>query len=204
MTKHLHCLQVLFCFPVIRLKIKRLYIVKMLSSSYNPRSYEIEWHIEWNQADSQRSPPQNWDLLILLDKPEIEHKDYDNVAYPFVALSWDVGELISPILYTKDEWKQYSFTPFYKNVEQDGIVLAWKWMMKNVYLLKDETDRQSYQEHSFLVQTVQGKPIVRIRVCAKSLFPEKCRFYKAVDILWSIVINHLPKLKEEAQTLLEQ
>ena len=77
-------------------------------------------------------------------------------------------------------------------------------MMKNVYLLKDETDRQSYQEHSFLVQTVQGKPIVRIRVCAKSLFPEKCRFYKAVDILWSIVINHLPKLKEEAQDLLEQ
>ena len=26
----------------------------------------------------------------------------------------------------------------------------------------------------------------------------------SADILWSIVINHLPKLKEEAQTLLEQ
>ena len=26
----------------------------------------------------------------------------------------------------------------------------------------------------------------------------------STDILWSIVINHLPKLKEEAQTLLEQ
>jgi uncharacterized protein with HEPN domain len=26
----------------------------------------------------------------------------------------------------------------------------------------------------------------------------------SADILWSIVINHLPKLKEEAQALLEQ
>ena len=60
----------------------------------------------------------------LLDKPEIEHGDYDNVLYPFAALSWDVGELISPIIYTKDNWRKMSFTPFYKNVEQDGIVLA--------------------------------------------------------------------------------
>ena len=26
----------------------------------------------------------------------------------------------------------------------------------------------------------------------------------SADILWSIVINHLPKLKEEVQTILEQ
>ena len=26
--------------------------------------------------------------------------------------------------HSKDEWKKYSFTPFYKNVEEDGIVLA--------------------------------------------------------------------------------
>ena len=77
-----------------------------------------------SRARNEATEDSDWDLLILLDKPEIEHKDYDNVAYPFVALSWDVGELISPILYTKDEWKKYSFTPFYKNVEEDGIVLA--------------------------------------------------------------------------------
>ena len=34
------------------------------------------------------------------------------------------GGQISPIIYTKNEWNKYSFTPFYKNVEQDGIVLA--------------------------------------------------------------------------------
>ena len=77
-----------------------------------------------SRARNEATEDSDWDLLILLDKPEIEHRDYDNVLYPFAALSWDVGELISPIIYTKNEWKKYSFTPFYKNVEQDGIVLA--------------------------------------------------------------------------------
>ena len=77
-----------------------------------------------SRARNEATEDSDWDLLILLDKPKIEHRDYDNVLYPFAALSWDVGELISPIIYTKNEWKKYSFTPFYKNVEQDGIVLA--------------------------------------------------------------------------------
>ena len=77
-----------------------------------------------SRARNEAAKDSDWDLLILLDKPEIKHEDYDNVAYPFAALSWDVGELISPILYSKNEWKKCSFTPFYKNVEEDGIVLA--------------------------------------------------------------------------------
>ena len=77
-----------------------------------------------SRARNDATENSDWDLLILLDKPEIEHGDYDNVLYPFAALSWDVGEIISPIIYTKNEWNKYSFTPFYKNVEEDGIVLA--------------------------------------------------------------------------------
>ena len=77
-----------------------------------------------SRARNEATEDSDWDLLILLDKPKIEHGDYDNVLYPFAALSWDVGELISPIIYTKESWRKMSFTPFYKNVEQDGIVLA--------------------------------------------------------------------------------
>lgn len=66
----------------------------------------------------------DWDLLVILDKPRIEQSDYDNVSYPLTALGWDLGELIIPVLYTKEEWAKNSFTPFYKNVEQDGILIA--------------------------------------------------------------------------------
>ena len=77
-----------------------------------------------SRARNEADEDSDWDLLILLDKPKIEHGDYDNVLYPFAALSWDVGELISPVIYPKEEWGKCSFTPFYKNVEQDGIVLV--------------------------------------------------------------------------------
>lgn len=64
----------------------------------------------------------DWDLLILLDKPQISLDDYD-VSYPFRELGWDLGEEINPQVYSKKEWSEYHFTPFYKNVEQDKLVL---------------------------------------------------------------------------------
>ena len=69
-----------------------------------------------NHADS------DWDLLILLDKPQITLDDYD-VGYPFREAGWDLGEEINPQVYSIKEWSQYSFTPFYKNVEHDKQVL---------------------------------------------------------------------------------
>lgn len=66
----------------------------------------------------------DWDLLILLDKPELSDSDYDDVSFPFTLLGWNIGELISPQMYTKKEWESISFLPFYKNVEQDKIVLV--------------------------------------------------------------------------------
>lgn len=66
----------------------------------------------------------DWDLLILLDKAELSDSDYDEISFPFTMLGWKIGELISPQMYTKNEWKAISFLPFYKNVEHDKIVLV--------------------------------------------------------------------------------
>lgn len=66
----------------------------------------------------------DWDLLILLDKPELSDSDYDNVSFPFTMLGWNIGELIIPQMYTKKEWDSISFLPFHKNVEHDRIVLV--------------------------------------------------------------------------------
>jgi predicted nucleotidyltransferase len=65
----------------------------------------------------------DWDLLILLDKPQIEPSDFDLISYPLYELGWKEGEQFSPKLYTIEEWKHRSFTVFYKNVETEGVVL---------------------------------------------------------------------------------
>ena len=64
------------------------------------------------------------DVYKRQDKDRLEQADYDNVSYPFVLLGCDLGTEINPILYTKKEWESYYFTPFYENVNRDGIVLV--------------------------------------------------------------------------------
>lgn len=65
----------------------------------------------------------DWDLLILLDKPELEAQDY-GIAYPFRELGWQIGEEVNPSLYTKKQWASWSYLPYYKNVERDKIVIV--------------------------------------------------------------------------------
>ncbi|MBQ2585308.1 MAG: nucleotidyltransferase domain-containing protein [Bacteroidaceae bacterium] len=76
-----------------------------------------------SRARGDASKDSDWDLLILLDKPELSESDYDNISFPFTMLGWNIGELISPQMYTKKDWESISFLPFYKNVEHDKIVL---------------------------------------------------------------------------------
>lgn len=61
-------------------------------------------------------------ILILLDKPQLTSEDYI-FAYPFRVLGWDMNEKINPQVYSTREWEDFSYTPFYMNVEQDKLVL---------------------------------------------------------------------------------
>ena len=66
----------------------------------------------------------DWDLLVIADKDKIEQADYDDVVYPLTALGWERNAMIIPVIYGREEWHQSSFTPFYKNVQQEGIRLV--------------------------------------------------------------------------------
>lgn len=76
-----------------------------------------------SRARGEAHEGSDWDLLIILNKSKIDKGDYDNVVFPFTSLGWDIGEDIIPVIYTRDEWNKSSFLPFYKNVEQDKMVL---------------------------------------------------------------------------------
>jgi len=76
-----------------------------------------------SQARGDAHANSDWDLLILIDKPNLSDQDYNNFSFPFTMLGWNIGEMISPQMYTKKEWESLSFLPYYKNVENDKIVL---------------------------------------------------------------------------------
>lgn len=76
-----------------------------------------------SRARGEAHPHSDWDVLILVDKANIEKDDFAVYAYPFVELGWKNSEDVSPQLYTINEWKAREFTPYYENVEHDKQVI---------------------------------------------------------------------------------
>lgn len=76
-----------------------------------------------SQARGTARPDSDWDVLVILNKDKLVPSDYDNITFPLIVLGWDIGEKISPVMYTEREWKKNKMTPFYKNVQKDGIIL---------------------------------------------------------------------------------
>ena len=75
-----------------------------------------------SRARGDNRPDSDWDLLILLDKPSLSFNDYD-YSYPFSELGWEINEEMNAQVYSKKEWSDYRYTPFFKNVERDKIIL---------------------------------------------------------------------------------
>ena len=95
--------------------------IKQLAIAVLPQGSSL-W-LYGSRARGDESQSSDWDLLILLDKSKITSEDYD-LAYFFRELDWDLNATISPHVYSKKQWEDWSFLPFYKNVEQDKIVLV--------------------------------------------------------------------------------
>lgn len=76
-----------------------------------------------SRARGEARKDSDWDLLIILDKAEISTEDFDRYGYPFIVLGWQYGADVSPQLYTREEWSQREYTPYYMNVEQDKKVV---------------------------------------------------------------------------------
>jgi len=74
-----------------------------------------------SQARGDAREDSDWDLLVLLDKEKKKYEDEDIYGYPFTEIGLRHKTYISVKIYTKNDWKKRIPTPFYKNVEHDGI-----------------------------------------------------------------------------------
>ena len=77
-----------------------------------------------SRARGTVKPDSDWDLLILLNKDKITTEVERNVTSPLYDLEFEIGEVISPIIYSEKEWySKHSVTPFYSNVMREGKLL---------------------------------------------------------------------------------
>ncbi len=77
-----------------------------------------------SRARGTSLPDSDWDLLILLNRDKITHEIEESITYPLYDLEIELGEVICPMVYTEEEWKnKYVVTPLYKNIMREGKAL---------------------------------------------------------------------------------
>jgi predicted nucleotidyltransferase len=76
-----------------------------------------------SRARGDARPDSDWDVLIVLNKQELEDSDYDDYCYPLHELGWSIKECINPVMYTLKDWLKYHFSLFYHHVTEEGVVI---------------------------------------------------------------------------------
>ena len=107
---------------MMKQKEEILYAIKEVIAQVMPTGARMV--LFGSQARNDASEDSDWDILILLDKEKLEEVDHDKYVYPLFELGWKIDVEIHPIMYTLKDWLERNFSLFYKNVEQDGIVLC--------------------------------------------------------------------------------
>ena len=62
------------------------------------------------------------DLLILVDKKQMDYDEKMKIENPLYRLGFETGLIISPLVKTKNNWEEkFFFTPLYYNIKREGI-----------------------------------------------------------------------------------
>ena len=105
------------------MKKTREYILNVIKKELHKVAPNAKAILFGSRARGDYNFDSDWDILILIDKAKLDPADYDRISYPLYELGWKFDEKISPKLYTINDWLKRSFTPFYKNVEEEGVLL---------------------------------------------------------------------------------
>jgi predicted nucleotidyltransferase len=64
------------------------------------------------------------DILILVNKTDLTRTDKTRLKYPLYEIEFETGKIISPLVFSKKDWEtRHKITPFYENVNKEGIRL---------------------------------------------------------------------------------
>ena len=76
-----------------------------------------------SQARGEEKADSDWDILILSSSP-VKLKDEQKFRHKLFELELEYNLPFSTYVYSKNEWKnKYYVTPFFHNVQKDGIKL---------------------------------------------------------------------------------
>ncbi len=83
-----------------------------------------EVYLFGSRSRSTATKDSDFDILILLDLPELSFETETQLMDTFYEVELATGAVISPLIYPKKEWlKRKNSTPLFKNIQREGIRL---------------------------------------------------------------------------------
>ena len=99
-------------------------ILQKIITVVDKNAPDSEVYLYGSQARGNAEKLSDWDLLILLNRRSISFELETKFMNEFYDLELETGEVISPLIYSKSDWnRNYSVTPLFENIKNEGIKL---------------------------------------------------------------------------------
>ena len=100
-------------------------ILQMIKNSVQQTEPGATVILYGSYARGEQREDSDIDLLILidLDKEKLTREEEIKITHPLYRIEFQVGTIISPIVYSRKGWANHKVTPFYENVNREGIIL---------------------------------------------------------------------------------
>jgi predicted nucleotidyltransferase len=77
-----------------------------------------------SRARGNATKGSDWDILILLNKPNVSVKNEQLFRHKLYGVELAIGQPISTLVYSSYDWNtKLSVTPLYQNIQKEGIRL---------------------------------------------------------------------------------
>src|SRR5690606_13025621 len=100
------------------------HIASLIKKRLSVKDPHAEIILFGSKARGDASVDSDWDILILTDKPVLNHLKEEVYRNELFEIELETGEAISAIILSKQDWnRKYSVTPLYMNIQKEGIRL---------------------------------------------------------------------------------